>query len=194
MYRSALLHYLPISRLRVGLIQALGRSMKWREPWGVSIKQQPRFNPFGKAGLKDFLLWSLVLAAIMLLSSLGESAAVWAERAGRLWLAPALGGILAIILYTVRWLSPRKIDSGPNGIVVCKSDQMLLIPWGAIARYGFSSVTGSSALQITDCSGGTHSLLLPSDVSRGEIERELVENTGQRPNNSFKPNPLRGSA
>jgi len=168
--------------------------MKWREPWGTSIRQQPSFDPLGKAVLKDFLLWSLALAALIILSSVGESAAVWTERAGRLWLAPAFGGVLALILYTVRWLSPRKIDFGPNGIVVCKSDQMLLIPWGAITHYGFAKVAGSPALQITDSSGAIYSLLLSSGLSRSAIERELVENTGQRPNNSFKPKPLRGSA
>ena len=130
--------------------------------------------------------WTTVLIVVCLLANLGEDFAIQLERLRRLWIAPALGIPLAIFIYVTVWLSPRSIDSGPNGIVVSKADHMALIPWQAIESYTFTRMFGHNALQISDTCGGSHLLYLADKVHPKQIERELVKITGKHPNNSFK--------
>jgi len=168
--------------------------MKWREPWSVSIKQQQPFNLFGKEMLKSALLWTAVLAAVGFLANLGEDFATQLERTSRLWIAPAIGVPLALLIYVTGWLSPRQVDSGPNGFVVVKGDQISLIPWQAIESYVLARDSGHNVLHITDQPGSGHTLCLSDKVHPKEVERELLKMTGKHPNNSFKPSPLRGPA
>ncbi len=168
--------------------------MKWREPWAVSLKQQQRFNLLGKEVLRGALLWTAVLAAVGLLANLGEAFSVQLERASNLWIAPAIGVPLALFIYVSGWLSPRQVDSGPNGIVIVKGDQICLIHWQAIESYSLVRDAGHNVLSVTDQWGNGHTLFLSDKVHPKEVERELVKMTGKHPNNSFKPKPLRGSA
>jgi hypothetical protein len=153
--------------------------MKWREPWAVSLEQQPRFNLLGRGVLKSALTWSAVLAVLIIVRSLGEDLPVQLERLSRLWVAPAVGVPLAALLYVVEWLSPRKVDSGPKGIVVSKGERMSLIPWEVIAKYAFVESGGLRGLRLTDKDGGSLTLFLPDKVRLDEVERELVERTGK---------------
>ena len=167
--------------------------MKWREPWSISIKQQPRFSLIGRDVLKGALIWSALFAGLALIVNLGEDLNVQLERASHLWFAPALGVPLAVLLYVMGWLSPRQISSGPNGIVVVKGELISLIPWHAIKHYAFSRNAGLNVLHLTDVGGGSHMLFLSDKVHPKEVERELVKETGKHPNNSFNPMPLRGT-
>jgi hypothetical protein len=168
--------------------------MKWREPWSVSIKQQARFNLLERHVLKSAVLWSAMFAVIAVVANLGEDVSVQLERLHRLWFAPALGFPLAVFIYAVNWISPRQIDSGPNGIVVVKGQSISLIPWGAIEHYTLGREGGFNVLHVTDTDGGGHRLFLSAKVHPKEVERELVKHTGKHPNNSSKPTPLRGAA
>ena len=167
--------------------------MKWREPWAVSLKQQRPFNLFGRKALKGMAVWTAVLAAVGLIANLGEDLPTQLDRAANLWIAPAIGVPLAVFIYVTGWLSPRSIDSGPNGIVVVKGDQIALVPWPGIESYGFARSGGHNVLHIEDQWGGGHSLYLSDKVHPKEVERELVKMTGKHPNNSFKPNLLRST-
>lgn len=168
--------------------------MKWREPWAISLKQQRPFGLFNREVLKEMVVWTGVLAAMGLIANLGEDLVTQLERTANLWIAPALGVPLAILIYITRWLSPRGIDSGPNGIVVAKGDQITLIPWGAIVSYGFARSVRHTILHIEDKRGGSHSLYLADAVNPQEVERELVKMVGKKPGKSFKSTPLRGAA
>ena len=167
--------------------------MKWREPWKVSLKQQPRFNLLGRDVLRSAATWTAVLVVVCLLASLGEARSVQVERLANLWIAPLLGIPLASILYVIRWLSPRKVDSGPRGIVISKSDHLGLVPWIAIQSYGFTRSAGHDVVHITDQVGNTITLFLADNMHPKEVESELVKMTGKHPNNSFKGMPLRGT-
>jgi hypothetical protein len=163
--------------------------MKWREPWKFSLGQQQPFNPFSRSVLKDAVLWSAVLLAMMLLSTLGQDGAVQLERAFRLWLAPVLGGSLALLIYAVRWLSPRMVASGPSGLVISKGDQLVLIPWRAIDHYAFQRMAGANALVLVDTLGHTHMLALAQSIHPDDVERELVRVAGKHRSPSLKPTP-----
>ncbi|MGY1521240.1 hypothetical protein [Luteimonas sp. A482] len=153
--------------------------MKWREPWSVSLKQQQRFNLFGKEMLRGAILWTAILVAVGLLANLGEDIATQLERTSRLWIAPAIGVPLGLLIYVTGWLSPRQIDSGPNGIVIVKGDQISLIYWPAIESYMLGRDSGHNVLHIADESGGRHTLFLADKVQPQEVERELVRMTGK---------------
>ena len=168
--------------------------MKWREPWSVSLKQQARFNLLQRDVLKSALLWSAMLAGIAVVANLGEDASVQFERLSRLWFAPAIGFPLAVFIYAVNWISPRQVDSGPNGIVVSKGQSLSIIPWGAIEQFSLDRASGVNVLHLADTAGGTHTLYISAKVHPKEVERELMKRTGRRPNSSPKPTPLRGAA
>ncbi len=160
--------------------------MKWREPWLISLKQQRRFNLLSREALTGMAVWTAVMAAAGVVANLAEDLSVQLERLSNLWIAPTIGVPLAIVLYVIRWLSPRSIDSGPNGIVVVKADQIVLIPWRAIEMYGFSIGGSHNSLDIKDQWGVSHSLYLADSVDPGEVERELVKMTAKHPNYSLK--------
>jgi hypothetical protein len=98
-----------------------------------------------------------------------------------------------VFIYAANWISPRQIDSGPNGIVVVKGQSISLIPWGAIEHYVLGREGGLNMLHITDTGGVGHRLFLSDKVHPKDVERELVKQTGKHPNNSFNPVPLRGT-
>lgn len=150
--------------------------MKWREPWGVSRRHQARFDPLGEPVRKTFLGLLGVFAAVFIMGSLGKDAAGWRENLTTVsWIVPVFSAVLALFVRLVTWLSPRKIDCAPNGIVVLKAEDLLLIPWDAIGSHRFTTVEGDAALEITTLAGEVIALFLPSTVSRAAIERELAQ-------------------
>ena len=155
--------------------------MKWREPWAVSLRQQARFNVLGRDVLKSAVLWSSMFVGLAIVVNLGEDWSVQLERLSRLWFAPAVGVPLAMFIYAANWISPRQIDSGPNGIVIVKGQYISLIPWGAIEHYAFSREGGLNLVNITGTDGVDHKLFLPDKVHPKEVERELVKRTGKPP-------------
>lgn len=150
--------------------------MKWKEPWGVSLRQQARFNPLGKPMLTTFLSFCVVFVAVFVLGNWGKDAQGWLES---LKIAPVVvlgfSAVLALFVRYVTWLSPRAIEFGRHGIVVQKADDCMLIPWAAVADHRFVSVEGDPALQITSGAGEVARLFLSSTVSRPAIERALAQ-------------------
>lgn len=167
--------------------------MKWREPWSASRKQQRPFKLFSRDVLKDAVVWTVVIAAVGLLGNFGEDVSTQLERAGRLWIAPAIGAPLAVFIHLVVWLSPRSVESGPNGIVIVKGDQITLVPWQAIDGYAFARSDGHNVLRINDHTGDSHLLYLAHKVHPNAVERELVKMIGKHPEPTFTPKPLSGS-
>lgn len=161
--------------------------MKWREPWAASLKQQSPFNLFSRQVLKAIVAWTAVLVAVGLIAVLGGDRGTQVERAANLWIAPALGVPLALFIGIAGWLSPRSIDSGPNGILVTKGDRSTLIPWQAIETYGFARNGGHHVLHIEDRRGNRHSLYLAGKVHPPEVERELVRMARKHPTHSIRP-------
>ncbi|HDS1039240.1 TPA: hypothetical protein QDZ42_002259 [Stenotrophomonas maltophilia] len=175
--------YLPsvaAMRYNVRLHNGRGLSMKWREPWLLGLRHQPRFNPFHWGVLKTALGVSgsfAVLGAVTLLTR--ERSA--SDIALSLAICVGMGPAIALLAYTLNWLSPRKIDHGPNGIVINKGESILLLPWQAIASYGFVTVEGEGALSLRDHAGVDHRVFLSDRISRTVIERTLREHTGLVP-------------
>jgi hypothetical protein len=150
--------------------------MKWREPWGVSLRHQARFDPLGKPVRTTFLGLFGAFAVVFIMASWGKDAAGWWENLTTVsWIVPVFSAVLALFVRLVTWLSPRRIDYAPHGIIVFKAEDMLLIPWGAIGSHRFTTVEGDAALEITTLAGEVIPLFLPSTISRAAIERELAE-------------------
>ena len=87
---------------------------------------------------------------------------------------------MAVVLHLVWLLSPRKVDSGPRGIVVTKAGEIRLIPWESIASFRISRsvLPGSLTLQLR--SGEVHRIVLPHDANPTEISRQIGGMIGER--------------
>lgn len=154
--------------------------MKWSEPWGVSLRHQARFNPLGEPVRKTFLWLFGAFVAVFIMASRGKDAAGWLENLKTVsWIVPVFSAVLALFVRLVTWFSPRKIDFVPNGILVLKAEDKLLIPWTAVAGHRFATVEGDAALEVTTVAGEVVPLFLPSTLSRAAIERELVRSLDQ---------------
>lgn len=154
--------------------------MKWREPWLLGLQHQPRFNPFQWQVLKTALMVSgcfAVLAGVTVLTR--ERSA--SDIALSLAICVGMGPAIALLTYIFHWLSPRRVDHGPNGIVIIKGESILLLPWQAIASYGFVTVEGEGALSLHDHAGVDHRVFLPDRIDRTVIERTLRQHTGLAP-------------
>ena len=160
--------------------------MKWREPWAVSLKQQRPFNLFGREVLVGVATWTVVLALLGIVLHVVSERSIQIERIANLWVAPAVGVPLAVFIYVIGWLSPRCVDSGPNGIVVTKAGQLTLIPWGSIRSYEISHSDGHNLLQLECRDGSSHRLHLADSVLPSGVERELIAMAEKHPNISLK--------
>ena len=148
--------------------------MKWREPWRESIKATASMPDSLRRIASGFLLWFGVFGALMVIYALtGDvSSKDLPTRAVEISLFAAG---MAVLLHLVWLFSPRKVDSGPRGIILTKSDEMLLVPWQTIASFRVSKtiLPGSVTLQLH--SGETYRLVLPHDANATEISREITE-------------------
>jgi len=164
-------------RYNVRLHNGRGLSMKWREPWLLGLRHQPRFNPFQWEVLRTALMVSgafAVLAGVTLLTRERSASDITLSLA----ICVGMGPAIALLAYTLNWLSPRTVDHGPNGIVINKGENILLLPWQAIASYGFVTVEGEGALSLRDHAGVDHRVFLSGRIDRTVIERTLREHTG----------------
>ena len=148
--------------------------MKWREPWRESIKEGASLTGSLRRLGRGFLLWAGIFAALVMFYALiGEiSYQVIPER---LLMITLFAAGMAAVLHLIWLLSPRKVDSGPRGIVVTKSDEMQIIPWQAIASFHLSRgvLPGSLVLQLH--SGETYKIILPYGANPTEISNEITE-------------------
>ncbi|HYQ25454.1 hypothetical protein [Stenotrophomonas sp.] len=154
--------------------------MKWREPWLLGLRHQPRFNPFQWQVLKTALVLSGMFAVLVAVTAFTQE-----RSAGDIALSLAIcvgsGLAMALLTYFFYWLSPRTVTHGPNGIVIIKGESTLLLPWQAIAGYAFVSVEGEGALSLHDHAGVDHRVFLSDRITRTVIERTLREHTGLVP-------------
>lgn len=157
-------------------------AMKWREPWLESLKSQPPFRPFGRRVARAIINWSLAIAVLIAIGALGRDGAL-REVVSRWWVVPIGAGSMSFLLYCVWWLSPRKIDSGPRGIVVTKADELLLIPWDAILSFKITP----TALRIAIGGDSEHVLMLPGKAPIAQIEGEILKMTRAQTIRSGRP-------
>ena len=78
-------------------------------------------------------------------------------------------------------LEPSHRGFRPAGIVLTKADEMLLIPWQAIASFQFKRATLPGLLLLKLHSGDEHTIVLPHNASATEISSEIMEHTGGQP-------------
>jgi len=142
--------------------------MKWTEPWVKSIQNQERYSLISKGVLNSCLIWTLVFVFLAVVSLLTKDDFI-NHLVKTIWIAPVGGFILAWGMYTIRWLSPVKIDSGPKGIIRIKADNITSIPWELISSYTF--IVDGIVFKFTDDSEIT--FLLPKDIDRDLIAKEL---------------------
>jgi hypothetical protein len=142
--------------------------MKWTEPWVKSIQKQERYSLISKGVLISCLIWTLFFVILAVVSLLTKDDFI-NHLVKTIWIAPAGGFILAWGMYTIRWLSPVKIDSGPKGIIRIKADNITSIPWELISSYTF--IVDGVVFKFTDDSEIT--FLLPKDIDRDLISKEL---------------------
>ncbi|WP_428614197.1 hypothetical protein [Pseudoalteromonas sp.] len=142
--------------------------MKWTEPWVKSIQKQERYSLISKGVLISCLIWALFFVILAVVSLLTKDDFI-NHLVKTIWIAPAGGFILAWGMYTIRWLSPVKIDSGPKGLIRIKADNITSIPWELISSYTF--IVDGIVFKFTDDSEIT--FLLPKDIDRDLIAKEL---------------------
>ncbi|BED90842.1 hypothetical protein AN391_02937 [Pseudoalteromonas sp. P1-13-1a] len=142
--------------------------MKWTEPWIKSIQNQEKYSLISKGLLISCLLWTLFFVFLAAISLLTKDDFIH-HVTKIIWIAPVGGFILAWVLYTITWLSPVKIDSGPKGLVRIKADNITLIPWELISSYRF--ILKGIVFKFTDDSEIT--FLLPEKMDRNSISKEL---------------------
>ena len=154
--------------------------MKWREPWKQSMTRQGRLPQVRRRLVRGFLVWLAVFAALVVAyASIGNISAQ--DLLGRLALASGFALAMSVFLYLIWLLSPRTVDSGPRGIVLTKADEMLLIPWQAIASFQLVRATMPGSLLLRLHSGEEHTIALAHNVSPTEITREITKKTGVQP-------------
>ena len=153
--------------------------MKWREPWARSLKEQPPYNLLGRGPLREFVVWLLVFSVIFLVAALEDGSAPGLES--RIWYVPALAAGLAAALYSIRWLSPRSIDSGPRGIVVTKADRHTLVPWSAIASFDVFREPEFNMLSLSLKSGSCFRIIVPKSIDTCAVEEEINEMVSKEP-------------
>jgi hypothetical protein len=150
--------------------------MKWTEPWLASIKNQENLNFLSKMVLKSCLSWTFVMFIMMLIASVTQSPGNVIDSLIRVsWLAPGFGFSLGWLLYLTRWLSPIKVDSGPNGIIRIKSDSILLFPWQKISGYELSN----KKLKLLFIDDSPYEFLLSEKLELKSIREELEANRGK---------------
>ncbi len=147
--------------------------MKFKEPWKNSIRSQENYDPLSKPVLLSCFIWSFVFVVVMCLSSLSQGELFL----NRFWVAPALGVPLSFMIYTIKWLTPLKIESGPKGIVLDKCGNLSLIPWNKISNFEIEDSEGFRKLYLyIDGVKDLRGLILPSNLNVEELRGELREN------------------
>lgn len=121
--------------------------MNWREPWRKTIRRQDPWRLFTWAHARSVTIWTVVILVVGSLCAYASGVPL-ADLATRLWVGPAIGIPLALLLSFGHWLSPLKVDSGPNGIVRSKGDALALVPWKSIKSFRIYELEGERVLEL----------------------------------------------
>ncbi|MGY0613420.1 hypothetical protein [Luteimonas sp. A501] len=151
--------------------------MKWREPWRHSIKQQGVLPQLWRRLSRGILTWYGIFAALVIVYALTGKIS-HQDLLGRLVEIAAFAAAMSVVLYLVWYLSPRKVDSGPRGIVVTKASELVLIPWQAIASFQLSRAVFPGTLFLRLHSGEEYTIALACNVRPDEISKEIIEMSG----------------
>ena len=153
--------------------------MKWTEPWAFSIKHQEKLNLISKEVLLRCFKWSLSFLLLIMVSLASHDDYVQ-TIISKLWIAPTFGFALCCLLYVFSWLSPIKIDSGPNGIVRLKGDSIVLFPWEQIIKYEITEREDANKLTLILNNHREHFFFIPTKVKVNLIKEELDLNLGAK--------------
>jgi hypothetical protein len=150
--------------------------MKWREPWRSTIRRQDPWTPFTRVNLRNSLIWTALLLAVGGLRAYASDVPL-NDFLSRMWVAPAFGAMLTLVLSIGHWLGPLSVDSGPNGIVRSKAGALALIPWKSIQSYRICEHQGERVLELAvSYNSERERLYLAKWVDTKAIERELIAN------------------
>lgn len=148
--------------------------MKWREPWRESIRQAWSLPGSLRRIGRGVLLWSAVFSAIVLVHALAQQDTP-RDLSGRVIGIVLFVAGMSLTLHLVWLVTPRRIDFGPRGIVVSTSDEMLRVPWRAIAAFDIPAAIKPGMLTLQLHSAERHRLVLPDGANAVEIAREVRE-------------------
>ena len=150
--------------------------MKWREPWRNTLRRQEPWRPLTLSHLKSATIWTLVLLAVGGMRAYSSDVSM-TDFAGRMWFAPAIGTPLALLLSIGHWLSPLKVDSGPNGIVRSKSEALALVPWKSMKSFRIYELHGERVLELTvSYTTERERFYLSDKTDVAAVEMELLAN------------------
>jgi len=94
-----------------------------------------------------------------------------------MWIALAIGTALALLLSIGHWLSPLKVDSGPNGIVRSKGEALALIPWKSMRSFRICECEGERVLEIAvSYTTERERFYLAKTTDVQDVEKELRTN------------------
>jgi hypothetical protein len=150
--------------------------MEWREPWRNTIRRQEPWRLLTLAHLKSAAIWTAVLLVAGGVRAYASDVSP-ADFAGRIWVAPTFGIVLALLVSFGHWLSPLKVDSGPNGIVRSKGDALALVPWKSIKSFRIYEHEGERVLEL--CVSYTterERFYLAKSTDASALEKELRAN------------------
>jgi hypothetical protein len=153
--------------------------MKWKEPWKLSIKKKEKYNPFSRSVIFSGLKLSAILLALVFIPAILNGNDL-NQLLLRVWVSPVGGFSLAIVIYTIYWLSPIEVQSGPRGIVKAENGNLILTLWQHISAYKIIENAEYAQLVLTLHGNlSTIEFYIPKHVNLEAVALELSQNITQ---------------
>ena len=122
------------------------------------------------------MIWTVVILAVGGMRAYASGTPT-SDLFGRVWIAPVFGAALTLLLSIGHWLSPLKVDSGPNGIVRSKGEALALVPWKSIRSYRIYELEGERVLELSvTYTTEPERFYLAEKVDAQAVEKELRTN------------------
>lgn len=153
--------------------------MKWKEPWRLSIKKKGKYNPFSKSVILNGMKWSaLILASVFIPAIINGNDL--SQLFMRIWVSPVGGFSLSIVIYTIYWLSPIEVESGPRGIVKVENGSLILTIWENVSAYRIIENAEYAQLVLTLRENlGSIEFYIPKNIDLKAVALELSQNIKQ---------------
>jgi hypothetical protein len=153
--------------------------MKWKEPWRLSIKKKEKYRPFSKGVILSGVKWSASLLVLVFILTILKGSPL-DQFISRAWVSPAVGFSLALLIYTVYWLSPTEIQSGPRGVLKVENGKLILTLWEHISGYKIVENAEYAQLILTLHENlGSIEFYIPKHINLKAVAAELGENIKQ---------------
>jgi hypothetical protein len=150
--------------------------MKWREPWRQTLRRQEPWKLATWNHSRNAMIWTAVMLAVVGMGAYASGSPT-SDLIGRVWIAPVFGVVLTLLLSIGHWLSPLKVDSGPNGIVRSKGEALALVPWKSIRSYRIYELEGERVLELSvTYTTEPERFYLAEKVDAQAVEKELRAN------------------